>query len=233
VEFSAAAPLNSYTVTIQDCEFVGNRTGLAGASVSLGNPHTVQVERNLFLRNVNTAADGAGLLVYDSFGTIRHNTFAYDSTYGPAGGAAGLMFADFHGDVSNNTFMGCHVDPMTYGSAIIGMGATGIFSFSNNLFVGCTGAGAVAVFEGYTLPGSCNGFWNNEGGVGTYVPSSTDLFLDPRFCDIPNLDFTLDANSPYAPGNNATCGQIGAFGVGCGSVAVEFMSWGRVKTLYR
>jgi hypothetical protein len=111
------------------------------------------------------------------------------------------------------------------------MGASGIFNFSNNLIADCTGASAIAVFA--PLPGSCNGFWNNQGGVGDYVPSPTDLFLDPRFCDVPSLDFTLAANSPYAPGNNAGCGQIGAFGVGCGSVAVQAMGWGRVKTLYR
>jgi hypothetical protein len=225
---TSSSSMSSDTAVIEDCEFIGNRMALGGAAVSLVDPYSVQVERNLFLGNVNTAFDGGGLWVTDSFGTIRYNTFAYDSTYG---GAGGLLFFDFNGDVSNNTFIGCHADPASVGSAIVGMGASGIFNFSNNLIVDCTGASAIAVFA--PLPGSCNGFWNNQGGVGDYVPSPTDLFLDPRFCDVPNLDFTLDAHSPYAAGNNAGCGQIGALDVGCGSVAVKAMTWGRVKTLYR
>jgi hypothetical protein len=220
-------PGNTDTVVIQDCEFIGNRMSVDGAAVGLVDPYSVQIERNLFLRNVNTSLMGAGLWVYDSFGTIRYNTFAYDSTRN--GAAAGLLFAYFSGDVSNNTFVGCHADPASYGSAVYGGGAPGL-NFSNNLFSDCTGAAAVAVYA--PLPGSCNGFWNNEGGIGDYVPSVTDLFLDPIFCDVPNLDFTLDAHSPYAAGN-VGCGQIGALGVGCGGVAVEAMTWGRIKTLYR
>ncbi|MGQ0722570.1 MAG: right-handed parallel beta-helix repeat-containing protein [Candidatus Eiseniibacteriota bacterium] len=221
---------NNDSAVILDCEFIDNRMSVDGAAVGLVDPYTVQVERNLFLRNVNTSDTGGGLWVTYSFGTIRYNTFAYDSTYGN-GGAAGLLFGFFNGDVSNNTFVGCHAPATTTGSAVVGMGSAGIFNFSNNLFVNCTGAAAIGIFA--PLPGSCNGFWNNEGGVGDYIPSATDVFLDPRFCDAPSLDFTLDAQSPYAAGNNTTCGQVGAFGVGCGSVAVRAMTWGQLKTLYR
>jgi hypothetical protein len=232
VELSTSASPNSYTVVIQDCGFIGNRMTISGAAVSLGDPLSVQVERNLFLRNVNTTSMGAGLLVNDALGSIRYNTFAYDSTLW---GASGLYLSNFGGEVSNNTFVGCHVDAPGAGSAL-SAGSTGIYvtQFHHNLIADCTGSGST-VFSNIlqTITGTCNAFWKNEGGLGDYVPSSTDLFLDPLFCDVPNLDFTLQENSPYAAGNNATCGQIGAFGVGCGGVAVESVSWGRLKTLYR
>ncbi|MGQ0722375.1 MAG: right-handed parallel beta-helix repeat-containing protein [Candidatus Eiseniibacteriota bacterium] len=228
------------TAVILDSEFVGNRM-TSGPGVSVVDFQSVQIERNLFLRNVANPGAHAGLGVGNGlpgglFGTVRFNTFAYDSAYGGGNGsgATGLVFSGFNGDISYNTFIGCHADPASIGSAILGEWTNGgIFNFSNNIIAGCTGAGAVAFYSGSSFPGSCNGFWDNEGGIGDYVPAATDLFLDPRFCDPSNLDFALDANSPYAAGNSATCGQIGAFGVGCGSVAVQATTWGRLKSLYR
>ena len=50
---------------------------------------------------------------------------------------------------------------------------------------------------------------------------------------VPLTDFALHADSPCAAANNPTCGQIGAFGVDCGPVFLESLSWGRIKGVYR
>jgi hypothetical protein len=187
----------------------------------------------VFLRNVNTGGVGGGLWIAKSFGSITDNVFAFDSTYGGNTGAGGLFASQFFGPILRNTFVGCHVDAPSPGAALITGDGSSLFEFANNLFVGCTGGGAIGVFIGQSLPGTCNGFWKNEAGIGGYAPDATDLFLDPHFCAPASLDFSLAENSPYAAANNAPCGQVGALGEGCGPTSIESASWGRIKTLYR
>lgn len=59
---------------------------------------------------------------------------------------------------------------------------------------------------------------------------------DPLFCDAPNGDYSLDANSPCLPGNHpdgVDCGLIGARGLGCGGTPTKPTTWGRIKVGYR
>ena len=51
-----------------------------------------------------------------------------------------------------------------------------------------------------------------------------------------NGNFTLQADSPCAPGNHpsgASCGLIGAAPVGCGTVSAHRITWSRLKSSYR
>jgi hypothetical protein len=77
-------------------------------------------------------------------------------------------------------------------------------------------------------------FWSNPGGnfIG-YVPSPSDLFVDPLLCDPVGGDFHLMTGSPCLPENSGACGLIGAFGHGCGVVSFEARSWGKLKAAYR
>ncbi|HET9886216.1 MAG TPA: hypothetical protein VFR10_01795, partial [bacterium] len=77
--------------------------------------------------------------------------------------------------------------------------------------------------------------YGNEGGdfYGTWGPMPNDVFADPQFCNAGEFDFTVSAESPCAPGMTPGCGAIGAWGVGCGGIAVEQTSWGQIKALYR
>jgi hypothetical protein len=138
------------------------------------------VRGSLFLRNVNTGGAGGGLRVTKSFGAITDNVFAFDSTYGGNTGAGGLYALEFFGPIVRNTFVGCHVDAPSPGAAVITGDGSSLFEFANNLIVGCTGGGAIGVFTGQSLPGMCNGLWNNAGGLGGYVPDATDVFQDPH-----------------------------------------------------
>ena len=38
---------------------------------------------------------------------------------------------------------------------------------------------------------------------------------------------------PCLPTDPSGCGQIGAFGQGCGTISVESTSWGKIKGFYR
>ncbi|MCK4512702.1 hypothetical protein KAW64_13240 [bacterium] len=61
------------------------------------------------------------------------------------------------------------------------------------------------------------------------------LYVDPLFCDLADGDFTLCANSPCLPENNAWGIQIGAHGEGCGpcDTPVERTSWSSTKAMFR
>ena len=228
---------------IEECEFVDNRS--FGATVGLGEYDVLSIERNVFLRNVTTSTTGAALYVFGnhniggSGGTIRFNTFAYDSAL-YADGGGGLLAAFFNGEITNNTFVGCYApDPgfqATFAAA--GLYSQSQLTFAHNVIVGSSGQPAVQI-QGTAdqfLIHSCNVFWNNSAGdysVFDGPPLPPDILADPLFCDPEVLDFTVRTNSPCAPGNVPGCGAIGAWPVGCGSVNVESSSWGKIKALYK
>ncbi|MDD4857397.1 MAG: hypothetical protein PHD74_04735, partial [Candidatus Krumholzibacteria bacterium] len=66
-----------------------------------------------------------------------------------------------------------------------------------------------------------------------------NISVDPQFCagdPSGSGDFFLQSDSPCAPGNNpdeASCGLIGAYPVGCREDSVERASWGAIKSLFR
>jgi hypothetical protein len=222
---------NSYGSTlILDSAFIENRhENTAGVGIRFQD--WIQVERCLFLRNVTTDDPGGGMFVVESNGRIAFNTFAYDSTYGGWDGG-GLATAWFTGQIVNNTFVGCHNDAPYHGSAVSIHSSTSV-TFRNNIIAESTGGYSIRLLGDFEFDHGCNDLWNNETGNGAYPVDATDLLVNPFFCDVPNLDFTLHEDSPCAAANNPTCGQIGAFGVGCGPVSLESLSWGRIKGLYR
>ncbi|MCK4512004.1 hypothetical protein KAW64_09705 [bacterium] len=58
-----------------------------------------------------------------------------------------------------------------------------------------------------------------------------DFSLDPMFCMVPT-DMRIDATSPCA-GTGTGGSDRGALPAGCEPVAVEDMSWGAIKAMYR
>jgi hypothetical protein len=137
--------------------------------------------------------------------------------------------------MEGNTFYGNHVDIdwSTGGSAVLF--GTGTIVFRNNLIASNTGEQAVG-FSGNSIETSCNVYWDNPlGNTSGFQPDSTDLEADPLFCDVDANDFRVSAASPCLPGNgHPSCTElIGAWGAGCGVVAVDPMSWGRIKNGFR
>ena len=107
----------------------------------------------------------------------------------------------------------------------------------NNVFAGGRGTEPAIYERDSNLPNtvvaSCNLYWDNEGGnvsEASYYGATDLIDVDPQFCDAAAGDYTLTEDSPAIAG---TCGQIGAFGIGCGTVSLNATSWSRVKALYR
>jgi len=223
------------TVIITDCAFVRNRGRLWGGGAYVGSTIPVVVERNLFLANVVTFDYplGGGIRFGRVGGSVRFNTFAYDSSE-QSGGGMSIQEALPSLSVSHNTFVGCHCAPGYDGAAVAVSESPG-FEFSNNIVSFSTGSAAVASLSDDMITGGCNDFWGNAAGDFLYnwQPQPTDFFLDPEFCDLDVLDLTVSNSSPCAEKQSPLCGQVGAWGVGCGSISVTETSWGKIKSLYR
>jgi parallel beta-helix repeat protein len=72
----------------------------------------------------------------------------------------------------------------------------------------------VAVSSDELVQLRCNDwFGNGLGAISGSVPDSTDLSVDPLFCDVDSVDVRL--NSASALVGASPCGLIGALGVGC------------------
>lgn len=225
-------------VTITDCEFVENKGNdeafQPGGGGAIGTTKPVVIERNLFMGNVPSQlySIGGGLLLGGSIsGSIRFNTFAYDSA--GSGGGISVQQPSPQLIISQNTFVGCHAEN---GGAAVGVSNVApAFEFSKNIVCHSTGASAVRNLSGQLLVGGCNDYWENYGGdfgIGWQV-QPLDFFLDPQFCDLDELDLTVSDTSPCAQKVNSVCGQVGAWGVGCGTVNLQPFTWGRIKSLYR
>ena len=97
----------------------------------------------------------------------------------------------------------------------------------------CSG-GSSATLECSDLYGNAGGDW--VGCIADQYGVNGNLSADPTFCDRNSGNFMLCENSPCAPGHHPQgedCGLIGAFGVGCGPTAVEYTTWGRIKSMFR
>jgi hypothetical protein len=215
---------------VTDCEFIDNRDECtAGARLGpLMDP--VIVEGNLFVRNNAwdpSQCAGGALAIGTSSGRVAFNTFAFDSA---AGGAGALQVSSCASiKVANNTFYGCDA-PL---AAAVAVSGTSTAEFTGNIVSHSTG-GPAMYWQSGGVTGGCNDYWANEGGnFYNWVPDPTDFFEDPLFCGPEQLDLTLEASSPCVEGNTPGCPQVGAWGVGCGTVSIEPMSWGRIKDKYR
>jgi len=87
----------------------------------------------------------------------------------------------------------------------------------NNIGFGNGGWGVTVVPAGIVTLGCNDWFGNALGAVDGVAAGSTDLYLDPLFCNVEGGDVTLQSTSPLV--GVLGCGQIGALGVGCGVTA--------------
>ncbi|MBZ0269621.1 right-handed parallel beta-helix repeat-containing protein [bacterium] len=207
------------------CRFIDN---VGGGGLNLNGPQ-VTVEDCWFEGN---SANGGGALDVDYVMdmSIRRNVFVNNSALAVAGASIENSF----GSVVANTFHGNSDQIEWRGAHLYVDDDPGQVTIENNIFSGARGSHAVHVPQAI-ISSSCNVFWDNPlGNVNINYPwDPTDTIQDPQFCDPDAGDFSVESNSPCLPANSGTCGQIGAFGQGCGSVAVEPESWSKIKGAYR
>jgi hypothetical protein len=214
-------------VIIEGCEFLEHpeQRGIGVSQVA-----NLEVSNTRFARNAvgDGPAAGGGMSVIQCGGSIEFCVFERDSAQESAGA---LYVSDSDMRVENNTFYACHGGRPS--SVLLGAGFSG--TFARNVVARSTGEEALRSIEPLGQDSGCNVFWDNEGGdiYGDWNPGLPDIFADPEFCDPEAGGFTVHPTSPCLAKNSGGCGNIGAFGVGCGTVSIESRSWGRVKSLYR
>jgi hypothetical protein len=214
------------SAVVRDCVF-RNNTGNSALAV-LTMP-TAEISRNTF--DGNTSPQNVSALVVNNTSgatVLRHNLFAFND----ATAHRYVVSWNSPGEIRGNTFYG-NIVPSD--GAVLNDGAVTSLArtVANNVFAMNVGGPA---YRAPTSPpqASCNLFWSNPGGdyLG-YVPSPTDLFVDPLFCDPTSGDFRLMSGSPCLPEDSGGCGLIGAFGDGCGTISVNPSSWGSIKNRFR
>jgi hypothetical protein len=256
----AAIGQSDGTLLVEDCWFENCQKGAIGCREGLDTRERRAVFRNTtFLNNSNPSSAGGAVYVqrYDSV-VIESCWFEGNVAYNGGGavriahleaptpteirdcvflsnetleGLGGGLKVSGDSNVTGNTFFNCSQGYSFGGSAAAFYG--GHTEFHRNILASCPGGSAVILRTG-TINSDCNVFWDNpDGDVENFSMGPNDRIVDPLFCDPEAGDLEVQAGSPCLPEHSGGCGQIGAFGVGCGSVSVESVTWGRLKNLYR
>jgi predicted outer membrane repeat protein len=215
--------------TILACVFDSNGNGSGCAGVCGIGPGLI--ENCVFIGNQALGSGGAIL-----GGSLEVKGCLFDSNE-ITGTAAAMWLGGTSNLVEGNTIVNSMQSVSSNdGSAIVVTMLAGSYvtTLRNNVIALSSGSPAIDLRNG-KIASDCNVFWMNADGISdsSYVLSPTDRVVDPRFCNAAGSDWTLELGSPCLPADPAGCGQIGAFGQGCGAVSVEPTSWGKVKGFYR
>ncbi len=224
-----AASINGHSglwATVRDCVFKNNTANTALALVQMPQ---AEVSRCVFTGN-SSPQNATAIVSSSTNGTVslRDNLFVGND----ASLFRSVVSWASSGEIRGNVFYG-NASQVGYATLRDNAEASTVRTIANNIFMQNSGGPAFRLTSS-PPQAACNLFWSNPGGdyLG-YVPSPTDLFVDPLFCDPETFDFHLESGSPCLPENSGECGLIGAFGQGCGTVSVERESWGKLKAAYR
>jgi len=202
----AGAAINSCgaELDVDGCVFTGNTADMLGGAVYSDTPFTTRVFTNcLFVGN--DAPTGAAVMV-------------------EYGGPVDFLSCTFHGNGSP-------------GASTIAVGdANDTLNLSDSIVSGSLGYDFECI-DGGVLNLTCVNSWGNAEGdwsgcAADDLGAGGNFSADPQYCDALAGDFALNEGSPCGPAGNDCGTLIGAFGVGCGSVATESSSWSAVKSLY-
>jgi predicted outer membrane repeat protein len=188
------------------------------------------LDRCSLIGNGASGSQAGGIRFFQSGPSSVTNCTLADNVAGYRGGAIECSDADSV-TITNCTLIG------NSGNA----GAGGIYLYHSspviaNTIIAFSAAGeAVLCDQGTENPTITHCVvYANAGGDSLCGDYHDNAYEDPLFCDMPNGDLTLCANSPCLPG--ATWPErVGAHDQGCSACgsAVEPASWGRIKSLYR
>ncbi|MGD8396334.1 MAG: right-handed parallel beta-helix repeat-containing protein [Candidatus Eiseniibacteriota bacterium] len=220
--------------SIEDCTFLENE-GTEGGAIYIAGQAATTIARCTFVDNWASGLDtgfGGAIRCLGGLPVVTECTFV--GNRGLHGGAI-AMFA------STATFESCTfvANESSYGGALhiqqtepwttLTLGHS-IIAFNDGVAV------HAPPFQAY-LDVACNdihGNWCDWCGIlADLLGVNGNISEDPRFCDLPGGDLTIDASSPCAPANSGGCSLIGALSVGCGPIAVESTTWGTIKAHYR
>ena len=240
-EGSSCGGIYSFNSTILRCWIEGNMVitgrGAVGGGVRAVEGHT-RITDSTFIGNKvhgGISSNGSGVYVGAVRCSITNCIFAGNEGIPSLGavvaGGSGAALTITGSTIVGNRAVGPQATAGVYLSDLNG---TSTGSVTGTIIAGNEGAACL----GNTLVFSCSDLFGNSDDAICGVDAGGNLNLDPGFCAVApaaSLNFSLQADSPCAPGNHpqGACGLIGAAPVGCETVGIQSETWGRVKSLYR
>ena len=223
-----------YSVTLERCVFIGNRAGPGPGAVGHGSRsgyHTFDIQDCVFIDNEADVGGAIKIGQGDLATTLISGCLFLDNRSVASTGNAGAVQVSFgSARVEGCTFV--RNTAVDTGSSISLL--RNLVSVRNNVFAESDGGAAVFVFMTDGVTSACNVFWSNvPTNVSGFSLSSTDREVDPQFCDSEGEVFTVSPSSPCVEPGALGCGQIGAYGEGCGVISVTPQTWANIKSLYR
>ncbi|MBZ0267813.1 hypothetical protein K8I85_06630 [bacterium] len=212
------------------CTFDGNEAWGTGGVLTTEATNFVTIEQCSFRDNI---AQYSGAIHASFWGTMSVRNSLFVGNQAAINGGAIYSQAWAEVVVDGCTFWG---NGAPNGATFFTMGGT--IEAASSILAGSTMGEAVHCEEEWTVSIACCDIFGNQGGdwtgcIADQFGINGNFSADPLFCDPDNGDFTIQSISPCAPPGVTGCGLIGALPVGCGPVAVEAMSWGKVKGAYR
>lgn len=212
-------------VTVSDCEFTGNTAAHNGGACGSHSGAVMTIVTSMFTDNWTPMIAGA----CNAYGATLN---VHDSVFVGNSGAVGAIIVEgSSADITGNTFYG-NVSSQ-HASVLFNTGGSG--NFEQNLVANDLGGFGLKIASSGACSHGCNIFDGNAlGAIGEGELDDTDIMSPALFCDADGGDLTVCADSPaIAPDNG--CGQIGAFGQGCGpcgTVPTQARSWSTIKDLF-
>jgi hypothetical protein len=215
---------NDGGVVLQDCSIEGNDAVFGGGIDSFRG--RIRLDHCRVLRN--RAFEGGGIrIVGTGASAVRIDGSLLARNGGDVGGA--ILCRQGALDVESTTVAENDSIPsvgLIFETSQVALRSLIVFAHGTDELIHCQGGNPLL---------ECVVLWPQPAASSPCTAGPTVLAADPLFCGSPDGDYTLRPDSPCLPGQGpAGCGQIGAFGVGCGiPVPVESVSWGHVKGLFR
>ena len=219
------------SLVLTHSSFSGNRAAIGGAIAALAGS---RMNLNDCVLVLNEAEAGGALNVTSGLFSIGGALFWNNKATDGSGGAA--LFVQASGRIESSTIHGNSA--VAFGSALFAVGSEAAIDIDSCILTRNTASEVVACQSDARIVPQCCDVFRNE--VGDWI-GCWELFegargnfsSDPLYCDPAEGDFALQANSPCIPGGHVSCGLVGAFPIGCGTVSISTSSWGRIKSLYR
>jgi hypothetical protein len=128
----------------------------------------------------------------------------------------GIFCEDAEIIIRRSTIVGNH-----YPVELYGFGQLARLELENTILAFNHTSPVVVGYEACEAELRCCDVYGNEGGdwigmIGDQFGLEGNICEDPLFCSAAGEIFSLHSDSPCAEENNLECGQIGAFGIGCG-----------------
>jgi parallel beta-helix repeat protein len=187
-----------------ESDVAGNVIRGCGVGIYCENADRVRLVNNTILN-----ASGDGISVQGADGLQ-----AAGNVVGSCAGNGIVLWETYPGqyydvDVRNNTVVSNRGTGIVWGVTVYSAAVRNNISYAN------TGWGLAAQPGAHIGMGCNDWFGNGSGGTSGVSADSTDLAVDPMFCDLAGADVRLNSASPLL--SAVGCGQIGALGVGCGA----------------